>query len=300
MFVFINHIHHIERGNFYVGDCTYAQDGVLHTVAFKTDYIEGDVKQNNIAAGETAVRTSYNNMPQIQFSCLVEPVSVPQETMALLLPKADIDVNKAWNNLIESIESLPASATKEATLKLLNDNAPTLRTLPAAISVHHNYLHGWLEHTANMVYMAKQYATTYYDTLDPTLLICATALHDIGKLREFKNNPVGLCSEYTREGYMLGHTILGQMLYQEVDPDNWAMLNAIGAHADKLEFGASCRPSTPEAIILQKLDYLDSRIKICEGLTPEANGLTLPVNYLDGLRMSLPGRIKDADTDKQA
>ncbi len=69
--------------------------------------------------------------------------------------------------------------------------------MPAAQNMHHSYTSGLLEHVWSMTriagFLADHYAK-YYDELDPPLnrglIVAATVLHDIGKLRELEYHPV--------------------------------------------------------------------------------------------------------------
>ena len=92
-------------------------------------------------------------------------------------------------------------------------------------------------------------------------------LHDLCKITELSANEVGLASEYTLEGQLLGHLVQGvaelSRTGQElgVDPELLLMLeHMILSHHDLPEFGSPKRPMFPEAEVLHTLDLLDARM----------------------------------------
>lgn len=144
-----------------------------------------------------------------------------------------------------------------------------LLTSGAAKGFHHNYLGGLLYHTYRMVLSAKTLADVY-TSLDRDLLLSATALHDIGKLRELHTDATGR-STYTPEGHLLGHINIGSEMISEAarethcDPEKVTLLkHCILAHHGQLEFGSPKIPSIPEASMLFCLDLMDSRMEMFE------------------------------------
>ena len=118
-----------------------------------------------------------------------------------------------------------------------------------------------------VILSAEQISAAVNRKLDGELLVSATALHDIGKLVELDVDDIG-CTEYTAEGTLLGHLVLGMNIVQDtaerlsVDPSG--MMSCIAGHHGKLEWGALKEPETAEEKILFNVDYLDSRIYIFE------------------------------------
>ena len=118
-----------------------------------------------------------------------------------------------------------------------------------------------------VILSAEQISAATNRNLDGELLVSATALHDIGKLVELDVDDIG-CTEYTTEGTLLGHLVLGMNIVQDtaerlsVDPSG--MMSCIAGHHGKLEWGALKEPETAEEKILFNVDYLDSRIYIFE------------------------------------
>ena len=61
------------------------------------------------------------------------------------------------------------------------------RKSTAAISMHHAYRHGLLEHTTHMV-RAARVLLHLYPQVDADLTIAGILLHDIGKLEEYEGD----------------------------------------------------------------------------------------------------------------
>jgi 3'-5' exoribonuclease len=106
-----------------------------------------------------------------------------------------------------------------------------------------------------------------YDFLNKDLLFAGIILHDIAKLDEIKANALGIASDYTMEGQLLGHIIQGIKRINnaarntKLDPRIATLLeHMILAHHYEPEFGSPKRPMIPEAEILHYLDIIDARM----------------------------------------
>ena len=144
-----------------------------------------------------------------------------------------------------------------------------VRRIPAAKSVHHSFVGGLLMHTANMVKSACFYADLYPDTLDRSLLIAGTLLHDFCKCEEFVTSPLGLVTDYSVKGQLLGHLVMGAEAVDQIAgllqiPEEKSVLlqHMILSHHGEPEFGAAVRPMCAESELLSYLDMIDSRMEI--------------------------------------
>lgn len=155
------------------------------------------------------------------------------------------------------------------TIRLLNKNREAFCKSSAAHSIHHDMRGGLLYHTFRMVYTAV-YVCKVYKVLNPEILVCGTALHDIGKLHELDTDELGT-ADYSVDGRLFGHAVIGmEMVAEEAkngsyDPEDVRQLrHMIASHHGQLEFGAITTPATPEAFMLHELDMIDSRMYIYE------------------------------------
>jgi 3'-5' exoribonuclease len=98
--------------------------------------------------------------------------------------------------------------------------------------------------------------------------MAAAILHDIGKLRELKYDPVE--TRYTTEGRLIGHVMFGRDMVHEAagkiegfPPETLMLLeHAILAHHGKKEFGAPILPQTLEALLVHHIDELDAKMNM--------------------------------------
>ena len=148
--------------------------------------------------------------------------------------------------------------------------ALAFRAAPAAKSVHHAWLGGLIEHVLSLCHLAKMTAAHYPD-IDLDLLLAGTILHDLGKTRELS---YARGFQYTTEGQLLGHIVIGMQMVQEKlrqIPDFPAplrdlLIHMILSHHGEMEFGSPKVPMFAEALLLHHLDNLDSKMECARGL----------------------------------
>ena len=135
---------------------------------------------------------------------------------------------------------------------------------PGSQAYHHAYLGGLLEHTVAVASLCQSLAEQY-SNVDRDLLVTAALLHDLGKCEELTFDTA---IEYTDEGRLVGHVVLGLRLVREaldrgrtrVSSERMMLLeHAILSHHGELEWGSPKRPSTMEALLLHHADNLDAK-----------------------------------------
>ena len=120
---------------------------------------------------------------------------------------------------------------------------------------------------ASVYERAAEAVCAIYPTLDGELLAAGVILHDLCKITEMKADAIGLVSDYTAEGMLIGHLVQG---VAELDRCGKA-LNVRGellmmlehmilSHHDLPEYGSPKPPMFPEAEVLHVLDLLDARM----------------------------------------
>ena len=155
---------------------------------------------------------------------------------------------------------------KKLTTAIYEDYKERLIKAPAAISFHHAEIGGLLRHSLEMVrscYVICQ----VYPFLSKELLVCAAALHDIGKIEENVVNELGLFKEHTVDGELTTHIYRGAMIIEEyakkleIDPEIRTLLvHMILAHHGVPEFGSPIPPKFPEAFVLHIVDDMDAKL----------------------------------------
>ncbi len=206
---------------------------------------------------------------------------VPPESIdpADFLPVTARNVEQMFERLkalTDSIVSVPLKALMAA---FWSDEefVRCFKRSPAAKKMHHAYLGGLLEHTLSMAVLVDKVAG-HYSGIDRDLLIMGAVLHDIGKVRELSCNT---SIDYTHEGRLLSHIVIGlEMLEDKLrsiadfPAELAAMLkHMIVSHHGAREFGSPEPPKTIEAVLLNYIDEIDSRVNaIREFIAAEDDG----------------------------
>lgn len=186
-----------------------------------------------------------------------------------LVPIAPIDSDAAFAEVEHIVESIEDEDYRSVCCEMLKRKGVALRTIPAAKSVHHGFLGGLLMHTCNMLRIADFLSGLYARTVDRSLLIAGTLLHDFSKAEEFNFSALGLVTDYSLKGQLLGHLVLGArevaLLCDELGvPEEKSVLlqHMLLSHHGQPEFGAAVLPQCAESELLYLIDSVDSRMEI--------------------------------------
>ena len=218
----------------------------------------GDILEVEGSAG------SYRGQIQITLSRL--KVQKGEADPSLFLESSPRDSSEMFGSLREILREVKNIHLRALIERFLGDRqiVSLYKLAPAAKNFHHSYLGGLLEHTLSVCQMARQVAE-HYARLDRDLLVTAAFLHDIGKIRELK---AGLKIDYTDEGRLLGHVVLGAAMVDEKlieikdFPNELAvrLKHLILSHHGEYAFGSPKRPKFLEAFALHLIDDLDAKI----------------------------------------
>lgn len=209
-----------------------------------------------------------------------------------LIPVAPINVDRMYEQIQAIIHSIADADYRGICLEFLRRHGEQLRTIPAAKSVHHSFLHGLLMHTGNMLKTADFLAGLYPQVINRSLLLTATLLHDLSKREEFTFSTLGLVSDYSVKGNLLGHLVMVAQEAAEIGkelniPEEKSILlqHVLLSHHGKPEFGAAVVPMCAEGELLSLIDNVDSRMEIYR-----ANLEQTPVGEFSGRIFALDGR----------
>ena len=213
-----------------------------------------------------AVAQTYGDQVQLNIEDL-EFLDWEELDLSLFLPVSDTPPQELHQGLLSFLQQSVRYSpwTRLAKKILVHDEIKEgLLKAPAAKSIHHAYMGGLLEHTLNVCNICKQICYIYTD-LDQDILLTAAALHDLGKSREIS---AGVSREYSDQGKLLGHIILGLDMMEpflarakELGPDLiMHFKHIILSHHGELEFGSPKRPKTKEAFVLHYADNLDAKL----------------------------------------
>ena len=192
-----------------------------------------------------------------------------QYDLSALVPTAPIDADARVAEIERMIDSMEDREYQSVARTMLARHLDAFRSIPAAKSVHHAFLGGLLMHTGNMMRIADFLAGMYADTVDRSLLLTGALLHDMAKEQEFAFSQLGLATDYSVKGQLLGHLVMGAQETARVAeelgvPEEKSVLlqHLILSHHGEPEFGAAVRPLCAEAELLSLIDAVDSRMEI--------------------------------------
>lgn len=203
----------------------------------------------------------------------VERIRLAQKTdpyeLSAIIPVAPMDAEEMLSSVETMVASLRDDDYRAICTEMLARHLEAFRSIPAAKSVHHSFLKGLLMHTGNMMIIADHLAELYADAVDRDLLLAGTLLHDFAKEEEFTFSELGLVTEYSTKGKLLGHLAMGAQEIAEIAkqlhvPEEKSVLlqHMILSHHGEPEFGAVVRPQCAESELLSLIDLIDSRMEI--------------------------------------
>jgi len=221
----------------------------------------------------------------------------PQLRIAKIRPLSESDVidrvdyikaapeppEKMYEYLVEKADSIGDDEFREVALTLLEREKERLLYYPAAKMNHHAIFAGLLFHVKRMLMLAEKLCEVY-TSLSRDLLLTGVIIHDIEKLNEMNSDTSGIVSEYTFEGQMLGHLVMGvRTIDRLADETGLSSEKAVMlehmmiSHHYEPEFGSPKKPLFPEAEALHYLDMLDSKL----------------YDFEDNLASVYPGKFSD-------
>jgi 3'-5' exoribonuclease len=183
---------------------------------------------------------------------------------ALLIPTTREDLDVLWARLLATLDLVELPVLRRLGAETLAAWGAELREHPAAKTIHHACRGGLLEHVVSMIELAAK-VCAHYRELDRDLMLIGVLFHDLGKLRELGAMPA---NDYTREGRLIGHIVIGRDLLRErcaaipgFPADLQLMLeHLVLSHQGTREYGSPVEPMTAEALVLHFIDDLDSKL----------------------------------------
>jgi 3'-5' exoribonuclease len=207
----------------------------------------------------------YNDRKELTLEQVV-PAAEKDYDLADFLPHTRFDVEQLYSQLRAAVGGMKNPWLQKLVASVVDDPeiAPRLRRAPAAMTMHHAYLGGLLEHVVGLIGLADA-VCAHYPELDRDLLVTGVVLHDIGKIDELR---YARAIDYSDRGRLLGHISMGAMLAREKcksipgfpEPLGVMVEHLILSHHGSHEFGSPALPQFPEAVALHAIDDLDSKM----------------------------------------
>ena len=237
--------------------------GVIRAKLWDCDRLPHDFEVDDVVRVEGQVE-DFQGTAQIRMTA----ISRCADAVDLLdyLPRTAADPEQMYAALLARIRSMADGPVTQLLLAVLEDPviAEKFKRAPAAMTYHHAYLGGLLEHVSSLVRLGDQICD-HYPSLRRDLLLAGVVLHDLGKIEELT---FSRGFRYTTRGQLLGHMtialeIVGQKMrsipaFPPALKDQ--LEHIIISHHGQLEFGSPKQPMFPEALAVHYLDDLDSKL----------------------------------------
>jgi 3'-5' exoribonuclease len=219
----------------------------------------------------------YNGQKEMTLEQIVPSLERDYE-LSDFLAHTKFDVEKLYAELRFAISGAKNPWIKRLLEDVVNDPAiaPKMKRAPAAMTMHHAYIGGLLEHVVSLIGLGRG-VTTQYPELDADLLLAGIVLHDIGKIDELS---YARGTDYTTQGRLLGHITIGALMVRqkiEAIPDFPVPLavlieHMILSHHGTYEFGSPSLPQIREAVALNFLDDMDSKMAAMRATLEKTSG----------------------------
>ena len=227
----------------------------------------GEVKPEHVG-GVVKVRGSiseYRNAPQIIATRIRMKTDADNVDLSTLVPAAPQDTEIMVNEVVRLISSIKDIELAKLCSAMLNKHKAQWLSAPAAMGMHHAFLHGLLMHTSSMMRMADTVASVY-PFANRDLILAGCFLHDFGKLSEYEFSALGLMTSMSVKGQLFGHLVMGALevrdtaVEMKVSKEKVDILcHIILSHHGNPEWGAAVKPACVEAEIVSLLDLMDAR-----------------------------------------
>lgn len=182
------------------------------------------------------------------------------------VPSAPIKADIMFNDIASYVENMESEDIKRLVSRFLNDNKEKLLIYPAAKKNHHAIRSGLLYHILRMLKTAEKLSEVY-PSINKDLLYAGVILHDMAKIEEMDASDIGIVSDYTMEGHLLGHITQGIKNIDRISKElgvneeiSILLQHMVLSHHYEPEFGSPKRPMIPEAELLHYIDMIDARM----------------------------------------
>lgn len=182
------------------------------------------------------------------------------------VPTAPMEPEYMYDTIKSYIDNMTNETIKGIVSVIFEDSKEKLMHYPAAKRNHHSIRSGLLYHILTMLRSGEKLCEIY-TYLNTDLLFAGVILHDLSKLEEMDANSLGIVSDYTVEGQLLGHITLGVKRIENAadivgaDKETTMLLqHMVLSHHYEPEYGSPVKPMLPEAEMLHYLDIIDARM----------------------------------------
>lgn len=211
-----------------------------------------------------------------------------QKRISEFVQSAPLKPEKMMEQVYAYTARIKSSDIRHIVMAMLDRKEDKLLYWPAAKSLHHSIRSGLLYHIVRMLRLAEVISQVY-EEINTDLLFAGVIIHDLSKIGELSSNELGM-AEYTKEGQLLGHIVMGAGEIERVGRETGAseevillLKHMIISHHYEAEYGSPKKPAFLEAELLHHIDMIDARVYDYQNATKnlEAGSFSDPVWSLD-------------------
>ncbi len=230
-------------------------------------------QQGSVIKARGAV-TEYNGRLQMRVDKYRSATSQDDVDMSFLVPSAPESPQAMRREIDDTYAAFANPVLRALCRAMIGGVSEELMYYPAGQRMHHAERSGLLHHMTSMLRAANAILPCY-PSLDAELVRAGVLVHDLSKITEMNSDTMGNVSEYTSEGLLLGHLVVGVSALREAARENDIALDneyllllehMIISHHGEAAFGSPRPPMFPEAELLHTLDVLDARMNEMDGV----------------------------------
>jgi 3'-5' exoribonuclease len=179
------------------------------------------------------------------------------------IPSSPRPIDEMWQELTAHVAGVRRPELRALLERILAKHGAKLKIWPAAVTVHHAYRGGLLEHVLKIIQVGTGIADAYQ--VDRDMIIAGGILHDLGKIEELTyEGAVG----YSVAGNLVGHIAIGLGMLQDAareDPNfpdalRLELEHIVLSHHGARDKGSPVVPMTVEAFVFAAADDLDAKM----------------------------------------
>lgn len=210
--------------------------------------------------------SEWQGKKQIRIALIRLATDSDKINLAEYIQTAPYEPEDMYKQLQYYIRKIENEDIKKVVIDIIEEYKDKLFFYPAAKQNHHSIRSGLLYHIMRMLMTAERLIEVYTN-INKDLLYAGIILHDIAKIDEMDANELGIVSEYTVEGQLLGHIIQGIKIIDNVSrrlginrETSILLQHMLLSHHYEPEFGSPKKPMIPEGELLHYIDIIDARM----------------------------------------
>lgn len=172
-------------------------------------------------------------------------------------------IAEMWRELEAHVAAVRRPEIRALLGRILDAHGERLKIWPAAVTVHHAYRGGLLEHVLKIIEVGTALADLYQ--ADRDMIVAGAILHDLGKTEELTYEGA---TGYSMAGNLVGHIAIGVGMLRDAirqDPafpeqTRLELEHLVLSHHGEREHGSPVLPMTIEAFLFSVVDDLDAKM----------------------------------------